>query len=229
MLFGIIGALGAGKTLLLTALLNALRDNYMIVTNYWTRFSDEIMNAEEMLLRIGEFKHKTKKQKAFGIDELGTILKALEFYSDENEFLTDIARKSRKKHTDIYYTSQHIMMVDRNIRRITDVFIHVKCNEEQKKISAQNYHCDGINVFEGEDYTLKNIDRYFAMFDTEEVIEPDRTCVLNYFVELTLKNEELLKDLAQVTKKNAQVDIIRFHLKCSAQLAKMILLRLQLE
>ena len=197
MLVGIFGYLGSGKTLLLTALMNYLKNLSVIVTNYHTIFSDHIMNAEEMILRIAEFKPiGTKIHRVFGIDELGTILKALEFYSDENEMLTDIARKSRKLDTDIYYTTQSLMMVDRNIRRITDVLIHVTYNNEAKQVNLQPYSFDGLNIIPDEPLILQETEYYFNLYDTNEVIEANKTAVLKFFVTKCENNAELQDTLS---------------------------------
>lgn len=227
MLVGIFGYLGSGKTLLLTALMYYLRLVSVVVTNYYTVFSDTIMNAEEMILRIEEFKPiDTKIHKVFGIDELGTILKALDFYSDENEMLTDIARKSRKLDTDIYYTTQSLMMVDRNIRRITDVLIHVTYNTQTNTVHLQPYSFDGLNIIPDEPLSLQNTPAYFDLYDTNEVIEADKTAVLKFFVKKCENDEELQDTLSTLSKPSDIIETISFYSKCSKSLAKQIYFKL---
>lgn len=227
MLVGIFGYLGSGKTLLLTALMNYLQYVSIVVTNYYTTFSDHIMNAEEMILRIAEFEPiDSKTHRVFGIDELGTILKALDFYSDENEMLTDIARKSRKLDTDIYYTTQSLMMVDRNIRRITDVLIHVTYNVEMQLVNLQPYSFDGLNIIPDEPLILQKTSHYFDLYDTNEVIEADKTAVLKFFVKKCESDEGLQDTLSTLSKPQDIIETISFYSKCSKTLAKQIYFKL---
>ena len=231
MLIGIIGKLGSGKTLLLARLMHLFEDTHFNCSNFYCQYSDYITSAEEMILRIDEI--ESDRPRKFYIDEIGVVLSALNFYKDESEVMVDIATKSRKLKTDIYYTSQHMMMVDRQIRRITDIILHVTSKNLKNgdiEIMIQPFEHNGL-------YTVESIPKkfignyYFDTYNTDEIIIANKEAVMKFFVEKVKKNIEVTQridivldsEISEKEKIRKILEILKFYLNISGNLGKMIL------
>jgi len=139
MLVGIFGALGRGKTLLLTVLTYIYRTSKdaFIGTNYVNQCADITLSAEELLIQLDTLDRKDTNMLA--LDELGRILDSTKWMSDINETLNKIFLTSRKIGFDIYYTSQSALMVDRNVRRITDIILIPEIDIKRNILTVVSY------------------------------------------------------------------------------------------
>lgn len=222
-LVGIFGSLGSGKTLLLTILgyLAKTKDNAFVLANYETTFADHTASIEEILLMLDDIVRPDRPNLCL-FDELGTLLKAVDFMQSDNELLTSIFLKSRKKGADIYYTSQSALMVDRNVRRITDVVLFTHYDAKKQRVYAQRSDSTGTGWIstEGKDlvFDAKN---YFNLYDTNEIVEPDRFKILDYLYQKVVENKELM-DRMQNISKNERLELMTFTMKVSKKLAKII-------
>jgi len=162
---GIVGELGAGKTLTLTYL--GLR-NYIkyqgtrtIFANYHLKqvpytFVPDPNSIDEIRSGICLF------------DELWLYCDSRLSSSGRNKFVTKVLLKSRKRDLDILYTTQSLGQVDTRIRRISDFICIPSFNEATGKCIARIYtHPSG--------YLLKTLRfdgrKIFPLYDTSEEIE----------------------------------------------------------
>jgi len=231
MLVGIIGKLGSGKTLTLAMLMSLYQTSHFNASNFYCKFADYITSAEEMILRIDEI--ESEKPRKFYIDEIGVVLSALDFYKDESEIMVDIATKSRKKKTDILYSSQHIMMVDRQIRRITDIILHVTSKKNKEKLTEITITPFAHNGLTTEYSQAKKFiaDPFFGVYNTDEIIVANKEAVIKFFVEKVQKNKDVMlrldkvldSELKDFQKQKKMLEILKFYLNISFPLGKMIL------
>lgn len=223
-LLGIFGALGSGKTLILTyfAWLAKTNANAQVITNYWTDFSDKIMSIEECLLMMDDLVIPNVPN-IFCFDELGALLKAVDFLSSENEIMTPIFLKSRKKGADIYYSSQSAMMVDRQVRRITDLTFdcrYKKKTQQVEVIVSENMSTHWIRKSEPLVYDATLM---FNKYNTYEIVQPDRMKILDYLKNKMKKDTDLLERLREQSKRRAQLKLMVFKYNISLTLADVLL------
>jgi len=225
MLTGIFGALGSGKTLLLVYLAHIQKYTHkkIVIANFQLSFADIIESAEEMILKMDDYEKQFKgKNICFVIDELGGILKATDFMQSYNEIMTDICLKSRKRRIDIIYTAQHHMMVDRMVRRITDVIFKPIFNQEKQTIKINPKEFDGEFWLEGESFSFNPPD-YYNFYDTDEVIYPNKEAVVQWYSEKAKKKEKMLIQLANESKIPERRKIVKWHLEVGGELAEAII------
>jgi hypothetical protein len=225
MLIGIHGSLGSGKTLLLTFLLARLKvKGYQIWTNFQCSFADVVKSAEELILDLEERQQMPNYRDikiALGLDELGRILKAIGFMTTSNELLDNIIVMSRKLNTDILYTSQHRMMVDRQVRRITDVLIQTAYNDKTTKVTSEVWTREGL-TWEISEFTIDG-SKMFEHYDTYELVLPDKEAIVKKLFVKAKRNKELMKKLREQTKKPDKIELLKYFLEISVPMAKVLL------
>lgn len=222
MLIGIIGNMGAGKTLLLTFLtwIYKHKKNAFVATNYRNHVADLTLSAEELLVQISDL--NKKEINLLAIDEIGKIAQATNWYTDINDIIGKIFTESRKRNFDIAYTSQSALMVDRNIRRVTDITLLPQYDTKTKEVTVAYFEYKGIYWLRDEDFNF-NGEQFFNLYDTNEVILPNKESIVNYYMNELLKNETLYQRVLEVSKKSEQLDLITFYMGIKSKLAKMIL------
>jgi len=224
MLTGIFGALGSGKTLLLVylAYIQKYTHGKIIIANFKLSFADVVESAEEMILKMDEYEKKYKRKICFVIDELGGILKATDFMQSSNEIMADICLKSRKRKIDIIYTAQHHMMVDRMVRRITDVAYYPTFNIKMQTISISPREFDGEVWLKGEPFSF-NPPNYYEYYDTDEVIYPNKEAIVQWYIVKALTKEKMLIQLSNEKKISEQKKIVKWVLDVGGELAEALL------
>lgn len=229
MLVGIFGNLGSAKTLTLT-MLSWLYKNVKrayVACNYRNECADLVLSAEELLMQISELgKEFPNRPKALFLDELGRILTATDWYTDVNTILGKIFTESRKRGFDIIYTSQSAMMVDRNVRRITDIVLLPQYNEKSTKVTVETYEMRGLFWVPDDDLKFEGR-KYFDVYDTNEIIEPNKQAIVNYYSNKLQQDKDLYYRLGLITNKKDRLDYLSFHLNIKLKLAKLILIDIQ--
>lgn len=152
---GIIGELGAGKTLSLTYL--AYR-NYLkgknIFSNYHLEFPHTKIRAVEEFDKM--------KDGFFAGDEMWLWLDARSSITNKNKIISAILLKSRKRNIHLAYTTQSFSQVDRRIRNITDLLaipvmspnnsycmLHIVTNPSQQLVKTYRYRpSDYYNLYD---------------------------------------------------------------------------------
>lgn len=228
MLVGIVGALGSGKTALLTYLLMLLKlKNTVVWTNYKVTFADLVKSGEELLLDLEEQQEREdflKSKIALGIDELGRLLKAINFMSTSNDILDDIITMSRKANTDILYTSQHEKMVDRQVRRITDIYIEVDYDDITKIVDftvSEKKKREWLEL----DSSIY-IEPIFKYYNTYEIIKPDKEAIVNRLYQKAKLNLVLKQELKRAKHKADKLELVKYYLDVSTPMAKILLIKL---
>ena len=224
MLTAIFGALGSGKTLLAVylAYIQKYTHGKIIISNFKISFADIVESAEEMILKMDYYEEKYKQKICYVIDELGGILKATDFMQSSSEIMTDICLKSRKRKIDIIYTAQHHMMVDRMVRRITDVVYRPKFNEKEQSIKISPREFDGEFWLIGKDFSFDPT-KYYEFYDTDEVIYPNKEAIVKWYLEKAITKEKMLIQLVNESKLTERRKIIKWHLDVGGELAEAIL------
>lgn len=229
MLIGIVGKLGSGKTLLLVYIMSiAKRNNYFVVSNFKCTYADLVLSAEEMILKMEDFA-KTHDKILFSIDELGGVMKATDFLSSANTIMCDIAMKSRKLKTEIIYSSQDIRMVDRTVRRITDIITLVKYKEKKDQkgniiraeVHSSPLEQDFFGFSVGRPFVI-NAMKYFDKYDTTEIIRPNKDAIIEYLYKKLLENKLLIEMIAQSSKRNIQASFVKDYMNITRPTATLL-------
>jgi len=196
MLVGIIGNLGSGKTLFCAFLLSLRKaEGFTIYSNFHNAYADVLECGELMLLHMDTLKQEKGVRYIFAIDELGQILAARDFMTSANKMLSVVFRRSRKRKCDVYYTSQSAMMVDPNVRRITDIVIETEYARRAQRVRAKIY--GACSLWGATLDREKSIDAtlFFDKFDTDEVIEVNRDAIFDELLKMLLNKPKLLRKL----------------------------------
>jgi hypothetical protein len=165
---GIVGELGAGKTLTLTYL--GLR-NYIKYQGTRTIFANYHLKQVPYTYVPNPEDIDEIRSGIFLIDELWLYCDSRLSSSGRNKFVTKVLLKSRKRDLDILYTTQSLGQVDVRIRRISDFIAIPSFNEQTGKTIVRLYtHPSG--------YLLKVLKfdgrKIFPLYDTsEEISLPD--------------------------------------------------------
>jgi hypothetical protein len=112
----IVGELGSGKTLVLTLLgYKAYKLGYKVFSNYWVAFPHvKVINPLDI---------EKIREGIFLADELWVWVDSRLSGSEQNQFLSKILLKTRKKKIILMYTAQNLSQIDLRIRNITNWYI----------------------------------------------------------------------------------------------------------
>jgi len=224
MLVGIFGNLGSGKTLFLTWLLSLRKlEGFIIHTNYKCVYADVTECAELLLLHMDSLPQEPNRKYIFAIDELGQILRARDFMTTGNKILDTVFRRSRKRNCDVYYTSQSAMMVETNVRRITDIVIDCTYSRITKRVKVKIYST--CSLWGATEEKEKSIDatEMFDKYDTYEVIEPNKSAIFAELSKVALKNKEMLQMLEIAENRTHAMRIVKGYMELGPTYASMVL------
>lgn len=187
MLISVIGAIGSGKTLLLTLI--GSKSKREIYSNYKLNLS--LYKPLEMIDLL-----QLKDNINVFIDEAYTWLESRTSMSTLNRYLSYIIFQSRKRSIDIYITSQMFSSVDLRFREQSNIII--KC----KRIK-DNFHYWFYNIGNNSIKTFilpyKNAKKYFSIYDTYEIVEPNQKQNLEFkLIQQNPKN--LLTKIKEISK-----------------------------
>lgn len=174
MLIGIEGELGGGKTLLLVKyLLDESKNKRNILTNL------KLVNIPYKELDVIELLDGNTELNniVIGIDELTVYVDCRMSSSKANLFFSYLVLQSRKRNTDIYYTTQNLDYIDKRI--IEHTSITVLC---EKIFDGKNQELDGFRRYSFFDlrnsFKPKMIEKildirpYYSYYDTNQIISP---------------------------------------------------------
>jgi len=121
MLVGIMGTMGAGKTITMSILMEYLHYtlNAPLSANYGLQNASLIKTTRQVW---------SMENGAFGFDEIWVTLDARS--SKSNVLLSHWVNQTRKKRLIVFYTTQHIRQVDVRVRNGTDILIFVEKKPE---------------------------------------------------------------------------------------------------
>jgi len=123
MIYGIIGELGKGKTLLLTCIaIQYHLKGKEIFSNYTLKFPHT---------RIKSVEHfKDIREGVVVVDEFGLICDANKWRTKQNEIIYDFLGRSRKRHLDLYYAFPHFFRIGKVARNLTNEILLPKVLEQ---------------------------------------------------------------------------------------------------
>lgn len=169
---------GNGKTCSMTGyLLLYKRQNYNIITNYQTDFS-EIMGFQQMINTLDD--KKEHPNTILGISEMGRLLNSLGTETRKALFVENFVRQIRKLDVSIMYDDQRYMNIHKRLRVHTDTVLipqkmHLN-NEPCYNDLCKKEHI--INVYSEIPYKEKRIRAFYASkvgahYNTKEFIEDE--------------------------------------------------------
>jgi len=161
MLVGVMGAMGQGKTLLMSILMQYMHHEtgVPLAANYGLRHAHYVTTTSQLWsLNSG----------IFGYDELWLDMDARS--SGKNVFLTRLINQSRKKKLIIFYTTQHIRQVDVRVRNATDFLIVATKTGEGHWFQIIDWQYRKLlrRYFISKEDAAK----FYNVYDTYEVIQP---------------------------------------------------------
>ena len=178
MIVGIAGAIGSGKTCLLTryAYLSYRRGRH-ILSNYHLKFPHRYFNDVADL-----FSDSSLKNVFLAIDEMQILLDCRVSASKRNRLISYFILQTRKRNVDLYFTTQDIAMLDLRLLRHMDayiklrnVFVYDKHSSLVKKhpylffLRIHDYR-DSDNIVIKDFYFDGR--KFFDLYDTSEIIAP---------------------------------------------------------
>lgn len=187
MLISIIGQVGMGKTLLLAIL--GSKSKREIYSNF--RLSLPLYKPLQIIDLL-----ELKDNINVFIDEAYTWLESRTSSSTLNRYLSYIIFQSRKRTIDIYTTSQMFSSVDIRFREQSNIII--KCKRTKKGFHYWIYQVGNHNI---RTFILpyENAKKYFNIYDTYEIIEPNQKQELEF--KLIEKNpKHLLEKVKEVSE-----------------------------
>jgi len=161
-LIGIVGELGAGKTLALTFM--AYR-NYMkgkkIYANYHLKFPSTLVRDIEQI--------NDMKEGFFAGDELWLWLDSRVSSSKKNKVISSILVKSRKRDVQIGFTAQGLHQIDKRIRTILDFVATPMLDKNEKICKLPIYTFPYGSLVKMYRFPTE---QFFNLYDTKEEISP---------------------------------------------------------
>lgn len=161
MLIGVMGKMGAGKTLSVSVLASFLHQatGAELHANYVLRDALPIESLNDVV---------EKKKSILVFDEIW--LSADSRAWADNVRLTQWVNQTRKKQMIVFYTTQHIRQVEMRIRNGTDVLIYVEKTPEGHWLTFIDWQYKTI----GRRYLIphETAREFYGLYDTYEVLKP---------------------------------------------------------
>jgi hypothetical protein len=169
MIVGFIGKMGSGKTLSMT---KELHKYYLlgntILSNYGLAFDHHAVNFDTLYDWAEE--QKPMGDIVLALDEIHIMLDSRSSISNMSKVMTFWLNQTRKMNVKLFYTTQYLHQVDKRLRNGTDLFVF--CNGMHVTRHGQTRFVCFNEITDG-DFVKKEIflgDRYFQLYDTNEVI-----------------------------------------------------------
>jgi len=159
MLIGIMGKMGAGKTLSMSVLATYL--SFLTKSPLYANFSlkNSIPIASQRDIWAME-------NGIFCFDEIWLTLDA-RLWKD-NTFLTRWVNQTRKKKILCFYTTQHIKQVELRVRNATDILIYCEKKPAGVWLNFIDYQYQQL----GRRFLLSKPADFFDLYDTYETLKP---------------------------------------------------------
>ena len=201
MIIGILGQLGAGKTLLMTLLgYNLYRQGYKVYANYHLNFPYTYLQDFEDFDNID-----VEKENVVLLDEIWTTADARRSLHEPAIQLSKRILQSRKKRSHILYTAQFSRLVDVRIRNITNaIFVVSPLLRDQEGIpvllmvKVRSRDLEGFMVERGT--KLVPCLGAHRLYDTYEVVEGMATDLEYMRTKQLKKIAEKYQDYAHLKK-----------------------------
>jgi len=161
MLIGVMGKMGAGKTLSMSVLATymAREGNAPLHANYGLKNSEPIESLNDVV---------NLDRAIFCFDEIWLSADARAW--KDNVRLSQWVNQTRKKKMIVMYTTQHIRQVEMRIRNATDVLVYCEKTPEGHWLTFMDWSYKTI----GRRYLIPHdvAKRFYSLYDTYEVLKP---------------------------------------------------------
>lgn len=157
--------------MLVRYLLKDFRSDRPVYANFGLNFkytSLDVLSIMEM-----EKNKDTLDKCTIGIDEMTVFLDCRRSSSKMNRLISYFVLQSRKRDTNLYYTSQDLSMIDLRLYNHTDIIVYCE------KLDPDQDHYRKYTVFDLRNRRKPTINRfvmgiepYYKYYDTNEIILP---------------------------------------------------------
>lgn len=170
-IMGIVGSMGAGKTLFLSLLTYQYRKTHTILANYDLHFRDYDILPDQvgsMFLQA----NKIKGKKIWALDEVHVFFDSRMSHSKMNMVFSYFVTQTRKQDIQLFYTTQQFRQVDIRLRENTDVLAFPTYKEDQDRLVVYFYNRHFMTGEFQYHFTkvYKNVSRVFEHYSTEQLI-----------------------------------------------------------
>jgi len=160
-LMGIVGTLGAGKTLSLTYIAyRNYKQGVKIFSNYDLKFPYTPVNSINDIMNI--------QQGFFAADELWVWLDSRSSMRKRNMLIGNILLTSRKKGVNFSFTAQRLKNIDVRIRSVMDFIALPKMSPSGKVCRLFVFTYPDLNLIKSYKFLTEPI---FELYDTNEIID----------------------------------------------------------
>ena len=169
MIIALTGAMGSGKTLLMSMFAFKYFSppyNCNIYANYHLNFKFDTLKMKEITDENFNFKNSF-----LAMDEIHQFMDSRLSGTKKNRTIGYFVTQSRKRNLILAYTTQQSHQIDKRLRANTDYFI--KCENLSPKDAVKDVCIRWtINDMEGHSSTYSFIaDPYFGLYDTNQVVK----------------------------------------------------------
>ncbi|MFW6130272.1 MAG: AAA family ATPase [Atribacterota bacterium] len=172
-IMAVVGGMGTGKTLFISAIAEKLKNTYLIMANYKLQCREKNItpeNISELLTEAGE--ETSTKKKLMVIDEFHIFSDSRLSSSHHNILMSYFVTQTRKQDIQLIYTTQQFGQVDIRIRDNTDILAMPAYNplkDEMKVIFLKKDWLTSQFIFSH--YKIfKNLKPVFDVFSTEQIL-----------------------------------------------------------
>jgi len=164
-IIGIFGEMGKGKTL--TAVILGLiykQKGYEIYSNMKnfldSKYIDDLDDLKDLDINT---------KRLLILDEIYVYIDSRNSSTKRNKAYSYLIFQSRKRNFDIIYTAQLYSAVDKRLRNLTNIIIEPEINLEKNILKIKITKTNGTEKV----YIIKNINKYFKYYESNEIIEDD--------------------------------------------------------
>jgi hypothetical protein len=180
MIIALTGDMGSGKSLFCAFMgwCDWKKDKREVYANYWLSYPHKVLDLTEIENLLN---HQFSKATTYIVDEAHIFMDSRASMSLQNRFLSYLLLETRKLKVDWYYTTQYFLQVDVRLRNATD--FRISCHKIKPKVEGalprfvycvyQKREIDGVlGFYHVKDFELVGLPEKFALFDTNELINP---------------------------------------------------------
>jgi len=193
MLIFLLGNNGSGKSFLL--LFYGTKFSKNIYSNYKLELDNYIPFTINDLLNMD----KLKEGNIF-LDEAYTWLESRTSGNALNLLTSYLIYQKRKRHLDIYLTAQMFSSMDKRARHLANIIIECQTRINFKKDDFYYLYRDiDTNTEKSFMIPYKKAEKYFKLYDTYEIIEPQKRSRLEFNI-LKDNPKAMLKKIKEISK-----------------------------
>ena len=160
MLVGIIGRQGSAKTLIMSGLAHLIQSktHLPIFANYSSLRGSTYVDSITQVANLNNA--------ILCLDELHTTMDSRAF--KDNLTMTYFVTQIRKRGLLTFYTTQKFGQVDKRVRDATDILIECSKTPDGRQFTFMDLYSNRI----GKRFKLTDLEFFFDLYDTREVIKP---------------------------------------------------------